>query len=165
MQNPIDPESTLIAALVLFAVVGFLSKSLLVLVAMVLPTFVIGAIILERLHKSNYKDAPIRKNVAQILGFKVHNCGCVYHRSHSSYSTNVPPSEWIDKEKVYERSMKGAKVRFSKKKAGMKRCTQCGNHYHIVEEYSNKNNRHIRTCWPEEEPEVREELNHRVIES
>lgn len=164
MQNPINPFPTVCAISTIPIIIGLAMSSPAITIGLPMLTVVVGGIICVKIHKENYRNSRALKQFAKLLGFRVHNCGCVYEPSTSRHRTNVPSSEWIDKEEVYERSMKGAKVRFSKKKAGMKRCAQCGNHYHIVEGFNLHSNKHIRTCWPEEEPDVREELNHRVIE-
>lgn len=165
MQNPIDPLLTLFGiATITFILVAAISTPAISVAASIL-VLTLGAVTGSKLHKSNQKDSPIIKYFAKLWGWRVHNCGCVYRKNTSRHSTNVPSAEWIDKEKVYERSMVGAKVRFQKKKSGMKRCTRCGKHYQIVEGYTSRSNSHKRICWPEEEPDVREKLNHRVIES
>ena len=165
MQNPIKPFPTVCAISIIPIIVGLAMHSPPITIGLPILTVIVGGIICVKIHKENYRNSRVLKQFAKLLGFRVHNCGCVYEPNTSKYSTNIPSAEWINKEKVYERSMEGARVRFDEKKAGMKRCKQCGNHYHIVEGYSNRRNKHRRICWPEDEPDVREELNHRVIES
>jgi hypothetical protein len=166
MQNPVPPDLTLATTTVLFIFIGVaITESIVVIAAITGFCYAMTHISYKHIKKSNQKDSIILSQVAKLIGYNVHNCGCVYEKNYSVGRTNVPESEWMEQEKVYERSIEGAKVRFDKRKSGMKRCTQCGNHYHTVESIRSNKCRHSRICWPEEEPDVREELDHRVIEA
>lgn len=165
MQNPIPPDLTFGITVIVLTLIGVAALSFEGMLALTIGGSIIIFVAFSKLSGSNYKDSPVLTQIAKFSGYKVHKCGCVYEKDYSHYSTNIPESEWMDQEKVYERSMEGAKIRFDKKKSGMKRCTECGNHYHTVESISSNRCKHRRICWPEEEPDVREELDHRVIEA
>lgn len=103
------------------------------------------------------------RSFARVMCLNVRDCGCIYGRG---ITYHAPDTEWVESERVWFRSHDGARVEFRRGREGMKRCHRCGKHYHATDIPSHSQylpgDRHYE-CWPEEEPNVREKLNGRIV--
>lgn len=107
------------------------------------------------------------RRFASIVWLQVRGCGCVYS---DGIGDETPRKEWTEHETVWVRETHGGRVKFRKAKTGLRRCHRCGKHYSDTEEERSRAPRllnldeTVRECWPEEEPDVRAELDERVVD-
>lgn len=103
--------------------------------------------------------------LAAVACLDVRGCGCVYGRG---LTFDTPDCSWAEREHVWIRSHDDARVTFRKAMTGMKRCHRCGKHYSAtdvnnVPRYITNDSDTYHECWPEDEPDIRDQLTLPIV--